>query len=470
MRNELEDLQQQALKQAKQQVKNMAKESAQKVGQQIIHAIAPILPYILIFFILIVIIAGLFDWGSIEASGVDLDLVPGTIYGNTIQEKVWYGMRSLGFSEISTAAAMGNFHYESGSFNPSAIEGGYDEFTGGIGICQWTNNNRGTTGRNTQLRKYAESKGTTWQDENTQVEFLLFEISGSGSASGYATYQLMDTNYTGTSYFRDDWINAKDTATLDEEKLKKLTEIFCFTFERPNKSSGTSSIDRRYTYALQYYEQFHGKEAPSYSYINSDLYNADGSVNETKMQELEYSIESSHNLVESGPGLDNKMYGTNNANSNEAKRKVTGTYHGYSYTDIKGGLRAKNGLLIYQCTWWANGRASEYLSEYGTKYKQYPSSRGNGKDYYNINKENGWFKYGSYPKANSLFSYNPLDNEYGHIVYVEAVDYINEKIYVSEAGGGTHWDGIRTYTFSDFQKQINKKPSEYGFIYLSEPN
>lgn len=67
MRNELEDLQQQALEQAKQQVKNMAKESAKKVGQQILHAIAPILPYILIVFAIVVIIAGLYDWGTIEA-------------------------------------------------------------------------------------------------------------------------------------------------------------------------------------------------------------------------------------------------------------------------------------------------------------------------------------------------------------------------------------------------------------------
>lgn len=465
MRNELEDLQQQALEMAKQEAKKKAKQTV--VRRQILHAIAPILPYILICFILFIVIVGCIEWEEIEASGIDLDLLPGTIYGNTIQEKVWYGMRSLGFSEISTAAAMGNFHHESG-INAEAIEYGYNENNGGIGICQWTNSPRESgEGRNTQLKKYAESKGTTWQDENTQVEFLLAEISKSGSASEYATYQLGNSNYTGTSYSCDDWINAKDTATLDETKLRELTEIFCYTFERPSKSAGESSMDKRYAYALQYYEQFHGKEVPSYSYINSDLYNEDGSVNEAKMQELEYSIETSHNLVSSGTGFKN-MYGTNNANSNVLKRMVTGTYHGYSYNI--GSPRGKNGLLIYQCTWWANGRASEYLSQYGTKYKQYPTNSGNGGEYYKINKSNGWFKYGSEPRPNSLFSYNPTDTIYGHIVYVEAVDYKNGFIYVSESGGGTHWDGICKYSFSYCQRQINKNPNKYGFIYLSEPN
>ena len=182
MRNELEDLQQQALEYGKQQLKNSVKMAAKNVSRQILSAILPVLPYVGMFIAVFIVIIAFIDWGTIAANAMNMELVPGGIYGSTIQEKVWYGMRSLGFSEISTAAAMGNIHYESGTFNPEAIEGGYDENTGGIGICQWTNAGRGSEGRNTQLKKYAESKGTTWMDENTQVEFLLYEISGSGAA------------------------------------------------------------------------------------------------------------------------------------------------------------------------------------------------------------------------------------------------------------------------------------------------
>lgn len=190
-----------------------------------------------------------------EASGNMSDM-PSAIVGNTIQEKVWIALKSLGYSDISVAAAMGNIHYESGTFNPNAIERGFDEYTGGIGICQWTNNNRGTEGRNADLRAYAQSKGTTWQDEDTQVEFLVAELSG-GGLNGYADNQWFTPTYTQRDYNPDDWENAEDTEELDTNKLRELVEIFCFCFERPNEQAGLRSMDARYSYALDYYERFH---------------------------------------------------------------------------------------------------------------------------------------------------------------------------------------------------------------------
>lgn len=83
MRNEIEDLKQQAIEQGKQQLKQMAKESAKKVGQQIWSAIAPILPYIIIALVIIIIIAGLIDW-----SGEDVDAAE--IAGlNTATDDAW---------------------------------------------------------------------------------------------------------------------------------------------------------------------------------------------------------------------------------------------------------------------------------------------------------------------------------------------------------------------------------------------
>lgn len=182
------------------------------------------------------------------------------IYGNSIQEKVWFALKSLGYSDVSIAAAMGNIHYESGSFDPNKVESGYDEYNGGIGICQWTNSNRGNKGRNTNLKKYAQSKGKTWQDEDIQVEFLIGELTKGGGADGYASFALMNTSYTGKTYKYSDWVNATDDEKLDKDKLNKLTEIFCFTFERPSTKAGNSSMSARQKYALEYYNKFHGKE------------------------------------------------------------------------------------------------------------------------------------------------------------------------------------------------------------------
>jgi len=196
--------------------------------------------------------------------------MPTSIIGKDIKEKVWFALKGKGFSDISIAAAMGNIHYESSTFNPLAIESGYDEFSGGIGICQWTNNDRGEEGRNADLRAYAEAKGKTWQDEDIQVEFLVAELTG-GGLDGLADNQLFSPAYTKKDYDPYQWKNAKDTEELDEANLKKLVEIFCFCFERPNEEDGLNSIDTRYQYALGYYNQYHNAiGGGEYTKVNSN--------------------------------------------------------------------------------------------------------------------------------------------------------------------------------------------------------
>lgn len=177
-----------------------------------------------------------------------------TIYGSTIQEKLWNTLRKAGFSEYATAGAMGNIHYESNGFNTHAIEAGYNENNGGIGICQWTNINRGTQGRNTNLKNYASANGKQWTDENIQIQFLLTELTGTGDAVGYATYQLMTTTNDryGRIWRASEWENAGDIETA--------TKAFCYTFERPDAQAANSSMNTRISLAEQYYNTYHGKE------------------------------------------------------------------------------------------------------------------------------------------------------------------------------------------------------------------
>ena len=91
----------------------------------------------------------------------------GGIYGNSVEEKVWFGLKRMGLSEYAIAGVMGNIYGESG-FNPNAIEGGNGE---GIGLCQWS------FGRRDALEAYAESKGTAWSDVDTQIQFLMGELT-----------------------------------------------------------------------------------------------------------------------------------------------------------------------------------------------------------------------------------------------------------------------------------------------------
>lgn len=121
-----------------------------------------------------------------------------------------------------------------------------------------------------------------------------------------------------------------------------------------------------------------------------------------------------------------------------------------------------NNLEPFQCTWWANGRASMYLEMYGTKYHKYPTQRGNGGDYYDINVQNGWFEYGSVPRANSIISWK--HGKYGHVAYVEGVT--SDGIYISHAGSGVTWYGVQKIPLDGTIWNYGK-PS--GYIYLDSP-
>lgn len=155
----------------------------------------------------------------------------GGIYGNTIEEKVWFALRAEGYSKEAVAGVMGNIYAESG-FNPSVVEKGSGI---GFGLCQWS------FGRRTQLEAYAQSKGVEPSDVDTQIEFLLTEINrGVGPAQGYAKNQII--TYKG--YTRVMWENAstpEDAATA-----------FCWTFERP----GIPNMSRRTEKAREYYEMY----------------------------------------------------------------------------------------------------------------------------------------------------------------------------------------------------------------------
>ena len=197
-----------------------------------------------------------------------------------------------------------------------------------------------------------------------------------------------------------------------------------------------------------------GYTGPGFAGI--DVYNADGTVNEEKIAELELAFQAEFNLVPASKS-GNNVGGKYNASSCTA---VKGKNLGFSYWDSEGKPRAANGGYMYQCPWWVKGRAIEYLG------RECPVS-GNGKDFYANNISGGWFNYGSVPKANSLVSYGATStNEYGHVAYVEAVDTVNGYYYISHAGGGKSWYGVQKVAIGSSPPYVG---TILGFIYLDEP-
>lgn len=179
-----------------------------------------------------------YDFSIFEPSNFNSITV---IYGNSIEEKVWFALKNLGYSDIAVAGAMGNIHHESGGFNPAAVEKGVE--SGGIGLIQWTDSRR------TQLEAYAISKEVSWTDVDTQIEFLVAEISGQGPANGYATRRTVGSiKEEGIVSTHDQWA---DSTTVEDATLH-----FMRFFESPGSRS---SYETRCQHARNYLMQFEGR-------------------------------------------------------------------------------------------------------------------------------------------------------------------------------------------------------------------
>lgn len=184
--------------------------------------------------------------------------------------------------------------------------------------------------------------------------------------------------------------------------------------------------------------------------LGQNLYNSDGTVNKESIKALEDQLT---NII----GVPSR-----------------GTYYGYSKSMTSSPYHQLpiNRLQGLQCTWWAWGRGYEYLCTIKnttiTKAQYAAAIRGNGGEYYDNNRAAGLFNYGSLPKPNSLVCYRDPGG-YGHIAYVEAVDYVNRKYYESECGSGEKWLGLNERNFGYAPFWHGRQYTLAGFIYLDEP-
>ena len=126
-----------------------------------------------------------------------------------------------------------------------------------------------------------------------------------------------------------------------------------------------------------------------------------------------------------------------------------------------------NVMEPFQCTWYAQGRATQYLKSINSKYSAYPvnGAYGNGGQWYQKNVDNGWFNYGQSPKPHSIISWTQAGKA-GHVAYVEGVG--NDGIYISHAGGGKSWFGVTKIPL-DGSIWSGSGYVLNGYIYLNEP-
>lgn len=135
----------------------------------------------------------------------------------TTEEVVWDYLKAAGYSDIQTAAIIGNLYQESG-LNPARVESNGE----GIGLVQWS------FGRKQNLINYASSKGKDWTDLESQLEFLVSELD---SKQFYQPY-------------KDKFENPYS--------VNEATEAFCFGFERPNKAKAHLSFRQEKAWEAYY--------------------------------------------------------------------------------------------------------------------------------------------------------------------------------------------------------------------------
>lgn len=88
------------------------------------------------------------------------------------------------------------------------------------------------------------------------------------------------------------------------------------------------------------------------------------------------------------------------------------------------------GYGMPNCTAYAYGRAWEILGN------QPNLSRGNAGQWWNYNKNGGYYEYGSTPRLGAVACWDKYDSNQGHVAVVEAVD--GNQVTISES----HYNGV----------------------------
>ena len=294
------------------------------------------------------------------------------------------------------------------------------------------------------------SIGSSYLSEQTEggLDFL----------SAYNTYWNEETDDLYDTLKEEDK-EQKYTASEVKSKVNFENEMYKNYFINPqNDSDGNSLLDRRMDeyilFSAGYYypnERFYKKSSLGPGDI--DLYNSDGTVNEEACIELQNWF---HENIFDGSDVialedSIQMWRGLKWTDNDSLHNNTVTHELFKAT-TEGGDRSYLGLQLFQCTWWAESRASLYLVEnapdlFPNGIKGYAS--GNGVDVAKSIADSTGAEFNTdihNIEPNSVVSWHTYSKEYpgcGHVGYVEAVDKDNGYYYVSEAGGGHAWYGIQ---------------------------
>lgn len=297
-----------------------------------------------------------------------------------------------------------------------------------------------------------EDADQIWRDHlKSKYDSIVANYSNM-NLTQYQYYALTDVSYRrgNTNGFKEAY-NEKWTESdnkygedVSGEKFSKDSLFSFFEDGWQDKESGVYTRKQeqwllfKYGYYRPLNEYYTGNAGAEGFIDNSNVYNADGSVNEEYLIELQTELQNTYNLVKLPNRLGAKQSIGGQYNK-EACEAVTGEYFGFDHW--QGEIPISNGgSYIYQCPWWALSRASSYL---GKNCKV----SGNGKDVAKNLVNSGFGHSSAEPVPNSVVSY--YDDGAGHVAYIEAVDTKNKYYYISHVGSGETWYGIHRISYKN---------------------
>jgi len=168
------------------------------------------------------------------------------LLGASNEEKIWNYLKACGLNDYGVAGCMGNLYAES-ALKPNNLQSTYEKKLGytdseyvaavdsgkytdfvedsaGFGLAQWTHHTRKQS-----LLNFAKSKNKSIGDLETQLDFLMYELSGS--------YK--------------DVLNVLKTA----KSVMEASDAMLLKFERP-ANQGTAVRVMRAAYGQKYYTQY----------------------------------------------------------------------------------------------------------------------------------------------------------------------------------------------------------------------
>lgn len=179
--------------------------------------------------------------------------------GDSNKEKIRNYFKKQGFSDAATAGIMGNFAHESG------LDPGQHQLGGGPGrgLAQWEGP------RWQALQHFAASRGTQWSDLQTQLDFVMEELSTNHSESWLSNFKRMSDVNQATEMFEGVYERSKDKHM--DKRISHANDIYGQkgSFDNVSNRPGNVAVDTSNT--ISSYAVGNDRiDRDQYAYIHKD--------------------------------------------------------------------------------------------------------------------------------------------------------------------------------------------------------